>query len=408
MNIPSQQASNDQATCALPPGLPQRDPYLIVKASADAIAFYRRAFGAAEIMRLDGPHGKVWHAEIQIGDARVMLADEHPELGFLSPQTLGGAGVSLLVYVADVDAVFTRRWPPVPSNCARCRTSFMAIAPAPCVILSAMSGPLPRISKTSAMKKSARARANAGAPLQEAGRRNKLTQPDPPRTRTMPFALSDNRKIHYQVEGNGPPLLLHHGFTSSLEAWRFFGFTAVREHLPGHPVRCPGPWPERQAARSAAYTQRQRCRDALAVLDATGVERAHFFGYSLGGWVGYGLVRHAPQRLRSLILGAAHPYEDRSWDGFHGIDGRDPEAFIATFEALLDEQISPQVKMLIRANDLVALAAAAQQPRPRSKTCWPAWTCPACSSVATPMRAMPPYSARLRSCHRQNSSACPA
>jgi pimeloyl-ACP methyl ester carboxylesterase len=157
---------------------------------------------------------------------------------------------------------------------------------------------------------------------------------------------------------------------------------------------------------TAAYTQaalpRRRGRAGRPQ-----IERAHFFGYSLGGWVGYGLVRHAPQRLRSLILGAAHPYEDRSWDGFHGIDGRDPEAFIATFEALLDEQISPQVKMLIRANDLVALAAAAQQPVPRSKTCWRGWTCPACSSVATPMRAMPP-SARRRSCHRQNLSACPA
>jgi pimeloyl-ACP methyl ester carboxylesterase len=206
----------------------------------------------------------------------------------------------------------------------------------------------------------------------------------------MPFALSDNRKIHYQVEG-GPPLLLHHGFTSSLEAWRFFGFTAVlREHFQVILFDALGHGQSDKPHDPAAYTQRQRCRDALAVLDATGVERAHFFGYSLGGWVGYGLVRHAPQRLRSLILGAAHPYEDRSWDGFHGIDGRDPEAFIATFEALLDEQISPQVKMLIRANDLVALAAAAQQPRPSQQDLLAGWTCPACSSVATPMRAMPP------------------
>ncbi|MBG7618742.1 VOC family protein [Herbaspirillum sp. AP02] len=96
------------SACALPAGYHSVTPYLIVQASAEAIAFYARAFGAVEVMRLDGPHGKVWHAEIQIGDARVMLADEHPELGFLSPQTLGGAGVSLLVYVADVDAVFSQ------------------------------------------------------------------------------------------------------------------------------------------------------------------------------------------------------------------------------------------------------------------------------------------------------------
>lgn len=96
------------SACALPAGYHSVTPYLIVQASSEAIAFYGRAFGAVEVMRLDGPHGKVWHAEIQIGDARVMLADEHPELGFLSPQTLGGAGVSLLVYVADVDAVFSQ------------------------------------------------------------------------------------------------------------------------------------------------------------------------------------------------------------------------------------------------------------------------------------------------------------
>ncbi len=181
----------------------------------------------------------------------------------------------------------------------------------------------------------------------------------------MPFAISDNRQIHYQVEGDGPPLLLHHGFTSSLEAWRFFGFTAVlRERYRVILFDALGHGQSDKPHDSAAYTQQQRCRDALAVLDALQIERAHFFGYSLGGWVGYGLVRHAPQRLSSLILGAAHPFEDRSWDGFRGIDGHDPEAFITTFEQLLDERISPQVQMLIRANDLVALAAAAQQARP--------------------------------------------
>ncbi|MBB5392157.1 MULTISPECIES: alpha/beta fold hydrolase [unclassified Herbaspirillum] len=181
----------------------------------------------------------------------------------------------------------------------------------------------------------------------------------------MPFALSDGRQIHYQVEGQGAPLLLHHGFTSSLEAWRFFGFTAaLRERYRVIMFDALGHGQSDKPHETSAYSQPQRCRDALAVLDALGIERAHFFGYSLGGWVGYGLARHAPERLSSLILGAAHPDEDLSWNAFHGIDGRDPEAFIAAFETLLDERISPQVKMLIRANDLQALAAAAQQPRP--------------------------------------------
>ncbi|MBO9538574.1 VOC family protein [Herbaspirillum sp.] len=93
---------------AAPAGYHSVTPYLIVNGTAAAIDFYQRAFGATEIMRLDGPGGKIWHAEVQIGNARVMLADECPELGFVSPQTLGGAGVSLLVYVHDVDTVFTQ------------------------------------------------------------------------------------------------------------------------------------------------------------------------------------------------------------------------------------------------------------------------------------------------------------
>ncbi|EJN07831.1 alpha/beta fold hydrolase [Herbaspirillum sp. YR522] len=181
----------------------------------------------------------------------------------------------------------------------------------------------------------------------------------------MPFATSDAGRIHYQVEGDGPALLLHHGFTSSLEAWRYFGFAeALRPHYRIIMIDALGHGQSDKPHAVDAYSQQQRCRDVLAVLDALDLERVHYFGYSLGGWVGYGLVRHARQRLSSLVLGAAHPYADSSWDVFDGIDGRDPDAFIAAFETLLEERISPQLKMLIRGNDLVALAAAAHQPRP--------------------------------------------
>jgi PhnB protein len=90
------------------PGYHSVTPYLIVNGASAAIDFYRQAFGAEEVMRLPGPHGKLWHAEIQIGNARVMLADEYPEMGFTSPQTLGGSGVSLLVYVDKVDQIFAQ------------------------------------------------------------------------------------------------------------------------------------------------------------------------------------------------------------------------------------------------------------------------------------------------------------
>jgi PhnB protein len=83
-------------------------PYIIVGAASDAIEFYRNAFGAREQVRLAAPGGKVMHAEMHIGDARFMLADEFPEMGYRSPQSLGGSPVSMLLYVSDVDAVFAR------------------------------------------------------------------------------------------------------------------------------------------------------------------------------------------------------------------------------------------------------------------------------------------------------------
>ncbi len=81
-------------------------PYLIVNEANQAIEFYKQAFGAVELMRLAAPSGKIAHAEIAIGKARVMLADEFSEMGCQSPQTLNGTPVTLMLYVEDVDAQF--------------------------------------------------------------------------------------------------------------------------------------------------------------------------------------------------------------------------------------------------------------------------------------------------------------
>lgn len=96
------------ATRTTPDGYHSVTPYLIIKGAADAIDFYNRSFGATELLRMMRPDGKVGHAEIRIGDSTIMLADEHPEMGYRSPQSLGGAGVSLMLYVDRVDEVFNR------------------------------------------------------------------------------------------------------------------------------------------------------------------------------------------------------------------------------------------------------------------------------------------------------------
>jgi PhnB protein len=90
---------------SIPEGYHTATPYLIIKDAAKAIEFYKKAFGATELMRMAQPDGKVGHAEIKIGDSPIMLADEFPEMGSRSPQSLGGSPVSLYLYVDDVDAL---------------------------------------------------------------------------------------------------------------------------------------------------------------------------------------------------------------------------------------------------------------------------------------------------------------
>jgi PhnB protein len=96
------------ATKAIPDGYHTVTPYLIVSGAAKAIDFYKKAFGATEMFRMASPDGKVGHAEIRIGDSVIMLADEMPDMGYRSPQSLGGAAVSTLLYVDDVDSRFNQ------------------------------------------------------------------------------------------------------------------------------------------------------------------------------------------------------------------------------------------------------------------------------------------------------------
>src|SRR6185503_15968271 len=88
----------------IPEGYHTATPYLIVKGAANAIEFYKKAFDATEVMRMPDPAGRIMHAEIQVGNSRIMMADEMPEMGFRGPQSLGGTPVSILLYVNDVDA----------------------------------------------------------------------------------------------------------------------------------------------------------------------------------------------------------------------------------------------------------------------------------------------------------------
>jgi PhnB protein len=92
----------------IPDEYPQVMPYLIVDGAGEAIEFYKSVLGATERMRLDGPDGKIGHAELQIGEAVIMLADENPGMNVEGPKSVGGTPVTIHVYVEDVDRTFER------------------------------------------------------------------------------------------------------------------------------------------------------------------------------------------------------------------------------------------------------------------------------------------------------------
>ncbi|MFK0258781.1 VOC family protein [Streptomyces sp. NPDC090445] len=92
----------------VPEGYPRITPYLCVDGAAAAIDFYVSVFGATERMRMPAPDGRIGHAELDLGNSVIMLADEYPDMGFRSPKAVGGTPVTFHVYVEDVDAVFAK------------------------------------------------------------------------------------------------------------------------------------------------------------------------------------------------------------------------------------------------------------------------------------------------------------
>ena len=135
----------------------------------------------------------------------------------------------------------------------------------------------------------------------------------------MPFATSrDGVRVHYELDGEGPPLVLQHGTGGSLEMWKARGFVErLRDHYRLVLVDSRGHGESDRPPDRASYALPHRVADITAILDDAGIERAHYFGYSMGGWIGYGMLRHAPRRFLSAIIGGFGPVTDPYF-------GRDP------------------------------------------------------------------------------------
>ncbi len=133
----------------------------------------------------------------------------------------------------------------------------------------------------------------------------------------MPYATNDGLRIHYEVAGTGPPLLLHHGLTGSWRDWEEFGFLdGLRDDYQLIMLDARGHGASDKPHDPSAYGFERGVADAVAVLDDLGIDRAHYYGYSYGGLMGWALGTHAPERFRSLAIGGAHPYapDEAVWE----------------------------------------------------------------------------------------------
>jgi pimeloyl-ACP methyl ester carboxylesterase len=151
-------------------------------------------------------------------------------------------------------------------------------------------------------------------------------------------------RIHYETIGNGPALVMHHGTFGSGADWIDLGYVDALKA--DHQVILPDSWGHGQSDKPhdpTAYDLALRTSDVLAVLDELGIQKADYFGYSLGGWIGFDLAKHAPDRFRSFIFGAAHPYAE-SMQPFRDLMPRDRDAFAAMVDQVIRNRLTPAMR----------------------------------------------------------------
>ena len=165
----------------------------------------------------------------------------------------------------------------------------------------------------------------------------------------MPYAVNEGVRIRYEVAGSGPPLVLHHGFGGFLETWYDLGYVkGLQDDYQLILMDARGCGESDKPHDRDAYRRATRVADIVAVLDALDISQAHFHGYSMGGYIGWGIAAHAPERFLSLIIGGAGASEE-TWDeresGPHPLQQlarQGPEAWAAALEAMFGEWWRPQ------------------------------------------------------------------
>ncbi len=168
----------------------------------------------------------------------------------------------------------------------------------------------------------------------------------------MPYVHNSGVRIHYHLEGKGPPLVLQHGFTHDMDDWREAGFVdALKGDYQLVLIDARGHGHSDKPHDPQSYALDLRVSDVVAVLDELNISKAHYFGYSMGGAIGYGVVKCAAERLYSLIIGGMHPYEHS------GESNR--ERFSKGIDAAYADSTFPRERLSRRMrNDAEALVAA--------------------------------------------------
>jgi pimeloyl-ACP methyl ester carboxylesterase len=191
----------------------------------------------------------------------------------------------------------------------------------------------------------------------------------------MASSTTHSPRIHYEVEGRGEPLVLHHGHADSLDAWREAGYAdrLARTHLLIL-VDARGHGGSEKPHDPDAYSLERRAADVVAVLDDLGLPAAHYCGYSLGGWVGLGLARDHPARFRSFAIGGAQPY-GQSMEPYRAILRGGMTAWIGVLEEMAGP-LPPATAARLRRNDVAALRASFARDRPDISAALPAVAVP--------------------------------
>jgi pimeloyl-ACP methyl ester carboxylesterase len=172
----------------------------------------------------------------------------------------------------------------------------------------------------------------------------------------MPYTNNDGVRIYYEVEGQGPPLMLAHSFRRNLNRWRELGLAdALKNDYMLILFDARGHGKSDKPHDPAAYGSKM-AGDVIAVLDDLRIEKTHYYGYSMGAGVGFKNAVSHPGRFLSLILGGFNPYPPENPGGVTTLPS-DPEIFLRTVERVLGRSLTPDEKQAELANDMEALSA---------------------------------------------------